>query len=533
MYRYFNNIRWNYYILLLLIFVVLPGLFLGGFFSVAKAAKEIVFTYPEKELTQLEFDTEEVIQGYIKYPPSQIESAQISFDGQIWRNVEQVNGQNANYFYWQYPWTVAGKGRSFMVLQAITVEEKVIQERMLIDVYVPPEKESTENVYDLLNRIRSENAKKSENEDTIVTSSYLSVIDFVLEEHFGNFLVKNWQVLLPTIEQQQFLLDSIWETNLFIKKYPAGIDIMIFVTLPYILLLSLITVFVIIFSWWRIWESWRYWIHRLTTPRQCQACLTGILYDVKSKSTVALAEIVIRNTNHKTYRAVTSWEGNFSFHDIPAGEYTYEVHKYGFKEYVLDEPSQKYFRDIPLLYGSITIDCQSQKIVLAAERIVDVERSVNTMKSEYWYLPQKWFWQNINPIFTIGLIFGLMWMFFTDHSYINYYLLLLFAGYVLYRKVLRIKNPWGRVVSPLAHLYDNIELHLIRDGEIYDTTWTDWKGRFSFGEVDSGKYMIGVANRRYKIALNSPGTYQGEEVYISNNEDFNQRPINIILIKND
>ncbi|MFA4931055.1 MAG: carboxypeptidase-like regulatory domain-containing protein [Patescibacteria group bacterium] len=485
------------------------------------ANNDLVFTYPEKNLTVFEVDTETVLKGYAKYPRDKIKNVAITFDGQIWRDVVSNKGENSDYYYWHYPWTVAGQGRSFVLVRANLVDGTEVETRILIEVYVPPEKEEKENVYELLDKIREENRLNSQAQNTVATNlGVFGLFEYISEDYIGNFITEEWPVFLPTIYQQQFMIDTLWQINIFIKKYPAGIDIFSLLTAPYLLTLSLAIILIFISSRYMISDFFAYYWYRLTHQRKKgRARCAGYLVDIGAKENVPWAKIIISNGQNK-YIIFSDANGYFEIEaQVPDGEYSYLIQKPGYKEYIIDKFDLTSWRSHPVIQEQILIGQNGYDfIILAVERLVDKKRAIKAMKAEYTYIIKKWFWQNINPLFAIGFLFGSLWRLFTSNNLINYYLVLLILAYLVYRKIIRIKHKWGRVVDRYGKNVDYLELELWKNGELLAATWTDWKGRYSFGRVNVGDYQIKVA-----------GATDGKIVHIDQSVVGGDKPIYLVL----
>jgi len=472
-------------------------------YDFVNAKQPVIFSNPTEKQEEVFVKNEiEHITGNI-ITNEEVETAEISFDGQMWRSLEV--SEIADGYSFDYEWTVAGKGKFFIIVNAYSPDGDLIEGRILSEVYAPPDSEE-EGLKSMLTNYRIEQEAKQAKEKMLAAMGKNKIGTFTAFESFsektvGEFLLNDWKSLLPTREQIEFAMSSTVYIYNFVNTYQAGIDIFFLLTLPLsIILIVLVFMFVFLDHSSSFFEYLYYLIKK---PKKSNSNKTGVLFDVYSLYRIPYAKIVLRNiqTNSK-HDLVSDLGGNIDLTNLENGEYNYEVQKHGYKTHILDEFDLQYFQDTIIARDNNIIVDDNMKISMPAERLISLERKHTNDKASIFYKPKNWFLGGLSTWISVGCLIMVLYMIFINMYYpivISIYLLL---AYIIYYAVIKTHCSWGIVyyIDNKKATGEKMELH--RNDCLFGVEWTDFEGKFGFDGIERGTYSIKPGDK-WKIVSNS------------------------------
>ncbi len=467
-------------------------------YDFVNAKQSIIFTHPtEKEEQVFQKNDVELISGEI-ITQKDLEYAEISFDGLLWRNLNLL--ETSDGYSFEYEWTVAGKGRFFIIVNSYTPAGDLIDGRILSEVYVPPELEE-EGLKSMLSRYQKEQeAKQKKAKEALEVNKVGTFIAFesITEKTIGEFLVNDWKALLPTREQMEFAMSSTVYVYNFVNTYQAGIDIFFLLTLPLgVVLIVLVFMFVYLDYSFNFFE---YLFYLLKRPKSNDKNKIGILFDDYALSRIPFAKIVLRNmqTNSK-HELVSDKNGLINMDAIADGEYNYEVQKHGYKTHILDDIELGLFQDMPVAKDNTLTVSSGGKVAMPVERLVSLERKYTNDKASIFYKPKSWFLSGLPTWISIGCLIMVLYMIFIDIYYPLAVCGYLILAYAIYHSVIKTHCSWGMVYSLNNTKATGEKLELFRNQILFGATWTDFEGKYDFEGIDTGTYTIRPGGK-YKIA---------------------------------
>jgi|GEM_PF-2724108 len=490
----------------------------------ASAANGVVFEYPELDQV-MQKDDRENIRGYFVAAPDEIAEAKISFDGFVWRDLAQDTSINDGYYHFDYGWMVAGKGKFFIIASATTLDGKILEDRLRVEVEVPPGREDP-SVKELLEDIYAEQERRrqAELEEQPVASIGILALNYI-EKDWGSYLADNYLMFVPGPTQYEFLLGTYSQAINFVKNYPAGMDILMFIIQPYLFLVSVILGwFLIVTNLGRFNEKLKYWLSRLSAEKE--TTFSGIVFDMSDLHKVALAEVALKNnqTGYST-RVITDEDGRFGA-NLEHGDYSYEIEKNNYRNFVDAGDEIESFLGFPVAKGPMHVNA-SNAYALPTMSLLSQSRWYRHVKIGWSYQIKRVILNNITAIVSIGYLGTILWLMFVDDARVWIYLSLLTIAYLFYWLLERMSQSSGVVYLPGGRKASLVNLILKKNDQNILSVWTNHEGKYRLGVVPDGRYTIYVKDDQYEINPNN-GHYAGEEFVIDTHNSC-ILPINITL----
>lgn len=504
-----NNFRKIVLLLAVSIIILLPVI------SSAANRDQIIFVFPKDEkyvFTKNDFQT---IKGQI-VTAKELTSAQISFDGQIWRDLNYQKAQNGYDF--SYDWMVSGKGRFFIMIEAKTKDGAVIEDRLLSEVYVPPElKESGLQEMLIAYQQEQEHKQAKENKKDVTKMDTFSTVEILAEKNLGSFLKNDYLSLLPTRQQIEFFMRSTIYVYFFIKTYQAGIDIFFLLTLPLLVALTVGLFMFVYLDYLNEFFEFLYANLKINRNKLESANKKAVVFEHKSLHRVSNAKIILDNVvDHTKITTACDRDGNVDLSSVPNGEYYFEIQKNGYKPNIIEDVDLVNFLEMPVAKNnqfSVTDDCI---IALPVESEIDLERKKLNDKASIFYRPKIWFLTNASSAVMVGLLVIVLYIIFINTPFSLAMMAYLSLAYLIYNSVIKRHQSWGRVYdSTTGGPATNIKIELWKNDQLFEVVWSDFDGKYSFAKLNDGIYFVKV-DSRYHI-VNQRCYYSGDEVVIANN----------------
>lgn len=501
------------------------------------AQDQIVFENPS--INNPVFEKREIVKvsGYAKIDKNIIKSAQISFDGMIWHDLKnELQNKDNNYYYWSYNWDVAGKGKTFIQVQFTTKSGDIIEGRKIVEIKSTSE-ENKENLKELLKDYQiqqNEKIEDSKKRSKFDAANPLMSIEYYINNNFGNFVANNWMVLLPTSFQQEYFLAKLNNFNQVLVKYPAIIDIMLLLIWPYLIYLSINVILFLIIP--KISDFFEIVLIKIILffQKNKNNTASGYVFDSYALECIPYAKIIFSDaSSFRKYISYTNSLGKFRFFNLPVGEYSYEIEKNGYNSVFTEKLDLNEFKNNMVITGNFQItDIKKQNVFcLPISRIIDRDRIFRSKKANWFHLFEKIFFRNVNVFFNIGIIFLMIISMLGEANKQLYFIFfIIIFGYLVYREVVRIPHPWGRIFDFRGEVVEWLKIGLLDiSGKRYSSTWSNEEGYYSFGEIDDIETSIIIDNPKWQIINNSQYFYQGQKISKNNKES--ALPINILVNK--
>jgi len=494
------------------IILVLTGLLyiFTGPVNLSLAKTMVFFEYPNPDQVFIK-DERENIKGYISVAPETVASAEISFDGFVWRELPIDNSIKDGYYHFNYGWQVAGKGKSFIIVKAVLNDGKEIEDRLRYEVEIPPGSEEP-SVRDLLNDIYAEQERRrqAELEEKPAVSLWTIASNFV-ENDFGDFLANNYLVILPFRSQFNIALKSFAAVIKFIKTYQAGVDILMFLINPYLIVVSLIlSWYLIIYNLNNVWSGLNYLGYLVTRKREKN--FDGIVFDIDDQHRVPWAKIVFRHNQTGQNTAVYSdSEGAFSTF-LESGDYSYEIEKNNYRNYVEYNHPGETFLGYPVALDNIKVNSHN-KYALPTASLLSLSRWNRHLKDDWNYHIRYALLNNITAITSISYLAMGLWLIFINDYRLWIYLGIITLAYAFYFIFERMNRFDGVVYLTNGKKAGLINLVLKNEDKTLLSIWTNHEGKFKIGNIPDGVYQLAVIDDDYGMEKET-GFYQGEKFLV-------------------
>ncbi len=472
------------------------------------ASDLVVFEYPPNDTTVVEKSENVVIKGFVKKNTNELASVQISFDGQIWRNVVVDKNNSDSFYHWHYPWTAAGKGKNFI---QISIKDKKGEETLALKMIEvkPKVGEEEDNLREMLENYKQEIMDKNNkvSPDVVYKDDIVFMIEYILNKNFGDWIDKNWGVLLFGKENLEYCLNLMVKYYNFVRKYPIGIDLVVASSWPILIFDVFITVWLIIFG--KILSSLHIFQAKFANARsQKISKKTVTIFDVMTLEVVSLAKMSFKSSFGREYVLYANEEGKINLEYLPSETYTWTNLSKGYKNYILESISQNTYRQKTIAKDNIVVGDYDIDCAIAAMPIVGQERASKFTKANFLFPSQKWLINNFTWLAVWGIMAGInLYYFQPQYSVLIITCVLVLGLFVNY--VLSPKKVWGvmRTLNGTRLAWKMIVLK--KEEEIFAKTWTDWEGKFSFKSIPEGNYQIlaqrNEAHKKYEILVDKNG----------------------------
>lgn len=476
------------YAKIFLLIAVLIGL--GPLFpNSAKGANGVIFEYPVTDQV-LNKDDRENIRGYFTVSPDEITKAEISFDGFVWRELKIDSNYTDGYYHFNYGWMVAGKGKFFIIVKATTANGNIIEDRLRVEVNIPPGREDP-SIRKLLDDIYFEQERRQQASlEPDPAPTLLGIAANFIEKDLGNFIAKNYLMFLPTKTQFNIILTIFGGIINFIKNYQAGVDILMFLIHPYLLIMTFLLGWLfIVGNIVTFYDSINWLIYRIGDRER--ANFFGTVFDLNDLHKVSLAKVSLKNNQTGlTKNVMTNPEGQFET-NLPAGVYSYEIEKRNYRNYTDASERIDSFLSIPVAKGEMTVNGDSH-YALPTESLLSFTRWNLHLKGNWTYWINSAVINNITALVSTSYLAITIWLIFVEDYRVWIYLGVITVAYLFYFFLVRTSHDNGMVYGPDGEKTAMINLIIEQNGRDALSIWTDYEGRFTFGQLPDGQYTIRV-----------------------------------------
>ncbi|HPH78823.1 MAG TPA: carboxypeptidase-like regulatory domain-containing protein [bacterium] len=480
--------------------------------GLAKAKENIIFTNPEKPGQVFTKNTEETIQGYFLSNEA-VDSGQISFDGQIWRDLRIA--KDTDRYNFSYKWTVAGKGKMFITVKFLNGEKEVAEGRIISEVYVPPELQEA-GLFELLDEYQQKQEKeqaKLKNQTTYQPGTFFWLENFS-EKTIGNFVDNKWMALLPTKMQLETMMQTVYQVYLFINKYPAGIDIFFFFTVPVMIAITIFMILFVIMEYGQLFLEYLQWKIDQTFWAKSNKMTKVYVFDIDDYSVIKYAKIIFTNSNtHQKIVLYSNEDGWLNIERLSAGEYSYEIIKQGYKNYLVRDIDDGYFMNKMIIKNNnFSIDEGEKNIALPAESEMDLERKVVFEKKRLLYPAKKFCIYNFDLMTGVATTTSLLWMIFVDKRIGIIIIAYILLNNIIFRTVIRQKEYFGQVTDKNGTSKPFLKLSMWANNVLLMNVWTDIWGKFNLDNCNVGDSDCVIKlNNNYKF-IAKDGLYYGQDL---------------------
>jgi hypothetical protein len=350
---------------------------------------------------------------------------------------------------------------------------------------------------------------KLKNQTTVSPGAFFLVENF-FEKTIGDFVDQKWMALLPSRIQFETMMQSTYFLYDSINKYPAGIDIFFFFTVPVMLIIAIFMLVFIIIEYGQVFMEYLSWLISHIIFKNKNPNLYGLVFDIDDRSLVKWVKIIFQNNQtHQKYIRYSDEQGMVYFGNMPKGEYNYESIKNGYKNYIVKDIENKIFLSKPIaINNSVSITDENNQIALPIESEISLERKIIFEKKRLLYKIKKIFIYNFELMTGIGFTIAFLWMIFVDPKIAIGLIGFILINNLIYRTVIRQQKYTGQIFDQDNKPKSFIKLSLFRNDIFYLNIWTDVWGKFTIGNLEEGAYDIKL-NNHYTF-LSKPDYYQGQ-----------------------
>jgi hypothetical protein len=390
----------------------------------------------------------------------------------------------------------------------------VAEASQLYEVKIPPglSEESMSNLMNLYQEIQGEKQKKAQ--DNAGSLDLWGLLDLSGEKYLGSFIARDYQLLLPTPRQYEMLVGSYQSAGEFVRRYPLGLDLVRMVTIPYLLVVTILLMYFIVLV--NLSELGDYCNYLLTKffPSKSNCRLEIVVFEYHDRGVIpwARVELVDRQDYEKRYIGYTNRQGQLVIWLARPGEYDYEVTKDNFTHYFSSEvgPAENYLNS-PVVRGAMVVSENGTRQAIAMSAQIDRQRLAKLQRTNWLYGLNVWVMQNLYTLLFIGTSFVAVWLVIGGEQYIWLYAGLLAVSYFVYYFFCREEMAWGTVRNQRGQAWPKIRLELWEQNNLVQTVWSDWLGKYKFTDLPAGSYSLRVAEPNWRLADNDRQFYSGRE----------------------